>query len=252
MKFSILTPVAIKSTDAQRADMLVECLENANAQTHQDFEIILKDAYHLEPVIRHKKVRDILHKMQSKVNYICLADTGMTDGLNQALWHATGQIMHIVCGDDMLGHPLTLEYVKNSFLAVPSSQDPHWMYGSTKCINEDGTEGPWGIQPPSTLEEMLIHNRMGTPATYWNRAMFEKVGYFEYALASDYDYWCRCYRISKPMYTERILGCGRRWSQAASWVDAQFVEDEARDIAIKHHASHARHEQPNYVAYEGI
>ena len=110
------------------------------------------------------------------------------------------------------------------------NEEPNWLYGSTGCLNEDSSEGPWGIQPTTNLQEMLIHNRMGTPATYWNRKMFEKVGYFQYELASDYDYWCRCFRVKPPNYTTRVLGLGRRWNKAASWTNAELVEEEAQDF----------------------
>ena len=101
MNFSILTPVAIRATDTQRAQMLVECLQSIKNQTHQDYEVILKDAYPQEPVTLHSEVCQILYSMP-KVKYICRPDTGMTDGLNQALHAATGEILHIVCGDDSL------------------------------------------------------------------------------------------------------------------------------------------------------
>jgi glycosyltransferase involved in cell wall biosynthesis len=227
--------------------MLVECLESIRNQTHQDYEVILKDAYPQEPVTSHSQVCEILYSMP-KVKYICQPDTGMTDGLNQALYNATGEILHIVCGDDSLGSPKTLEIVDEKFVDNFSTEAA-WLYGSTGCLNEDSSEGPWGIQPPTTLEEMLIHNRMGTPATYWNRAMFEKVGYFEYALASDYDYWCRCYRIAEPDYSRLVLGLGRRWNKAASWTQAGLVEQEAYDISNRHTQFYLMNRQPPYVPY---
>jgi hypothetical protein len=226
--------------------MLVECLESIRNQTHQDYEVILKDAFPQEPVTSHPQVCEILYSMP-KVKYICQPDTGMTDGLNQALYNATGEILHIVCGDDSLGSVDILSYVYGWFMGM--NKEPNWIFGSTGCLNEDSSEGPWGVQPPTNLQEMLIHNRMGTPATYWNRAMFEKVGYFEYALASDYDYWCRCFRVIQPMYTTRVLGLGRRWSKAASWTQAGLVEQEAYDISNRHTQFYLMNRQPPYVSY---
>lgn len=248
MKFSLLIPVAIHAMDTRRAEMLVECLDNIRSQTHQDYEVILKDAFLKEPVTLHKNVNDAIGRLWPHVNYFAMPDKNITDGLNQALWWATGDIIHWLGGDDTLGASDTLSFVDNAF-SIRDANEPLWMYGSTGCLNADSTEGPWGITPFATLSEILIHNRMGAPATYWNRTMFKKLGYFEYTLAMDYDYWCRCYRTAPPMYTTRIIGVGRRWDEAASYINSNMVEIEARAISHKHTTAHAQGQAPIYIPY---
>lgn len=246
MKFSLIVPVAIRTNDIQRAKFLVECLESILVQTHTDYEVILKDAFPKDPVKNHDNVRTTMQKFGSKLNYIAMADKNVTDGINQALWWATGDIFHIVNGDDLTSPSDSLEFVAAQFAGHP---EPAWMYGSLGTVLEDGSEGHWGVTPFATLEEMLIHNRCGTPATYWNRAMFKQLGYQEYVLASDYDYWCRCYRVTPPMYTTRLIGTGRRWNQSISHINCEFVEQEASTIAAKHSAAYARGESPRYVPW---
>jgi hypothetical protein len=239
-------PVAIHQTDTKRLRMLEEALESIRAQKHEDYEVVLKDAFPQEPVKNNISIYKLMREFGSKMHYVAYADKGMTDGLNQALYWSTGDILHIVCGDDSLGKDTDiLGYVDRNF-QVDSSK-PQWMYGSTGCLLEDSSEGPWGITPYATLEEMLIHNRCGTPATYWNRAMFEKIGYFQYKLASDYDYWCRCYRVAPPIYTQSVLGCGRRWDEAASWIDRELVEAEAHQISVYHRLEGSA--APEYILY---
>jgi glycosyltransferase involved in cell wall biosynthesis len=247
LKISLCLPVAIRKHDTQRADMLVQCLESILAQTHQDYEVILKDAFPAESVKLHANVRECMEKFGPKLNYVACPDSGIFDGLNQALWWATGDILHFICGDDTAGDPETFRFV-NERLSLHS--DPDWMYGSLGTILEDGSEGHWGVTPFATLEELLIHNRMGCPAVFWNRQMFERVGYFQYTMAGDYDYWCRCYRIVPPQYTTRLLAVGRRWAQSASHVNRETTEREAAEIAAKHSAEHARGEAPIYVPFK--
>ena len=127
---------------------------------------------------------------------------------------------------------------------------PAWLYGSLGTVLEDGSEGHWGVTPFATLDELLIHNRMGQPAVFWNQAMFKRLGYFDnYTMAGDYDYWCRAYRTCPPLYTERLLAVGRRWDKSASHVNRETTEREASEIAAKHSAAHARGDAPVYVPY---
>ena len=97
MKISLCLPVAIRKHDTQRADMLVQCLESILAQTHQDYEVILKDAFPAESVKLHANVRECMEKFGPKLNYVACPDSGIFDGLNQALWWATGDILHFIC-----------------------------------------------------------------------------------------------------------------------------------------------------------
>ena len=246
MKISLCLPVAIRAHETQRAAMLVECLESILAQKHQNYELIVKDAFPGESVKFHDNVRQTLRKFGPKVNYIAIADDGIFNGLNQALWWATGDILHFICGDDLAGDSDTFSFIDSQFAG---KTEPAWMYGSLGTVLEDGSEGHWGITPFATLDEILIHNRMGQPAVFWNRAMFERLGYFQYTMAGDYDYWCRCYRTCAPMYTERLLAVGRRWNQSASHVNKDVTEREASEIATKHSAAHARGDAPVFVPY---
>lgn len=246
MKISLCMPVSIRANETQRADMLVQCLESILAQEHQDYELILKDANPGESVKYHDNVRQALRGFGKRLNYVAIADKGIFDGLNQALWWATGDIMHFICGDDLAGCPSVFSFVVEKFRG---REFPAWLYGSLGTVLEDGSEGHWGVTPLATLDELLIHNRMGQPAVFWNRAMFKRLGYFEYTMAGDYDYWCRCYRTCPPMYTTEKLAVGRRWNQSASHVNRETTEREALEIAAKHSAAHARGDAPVFVPY---
>lgn len=247
MKFSLCLPVSFSSSDQKRPRMLVECLDSILQQTHTDFEVILKDASEV-PVTANPEVAAIVKEFGSKLTHLIAADRGIFSGLNQALRQSTGDILHFICGDDRLGNKGTLAYI-NALFETRSVEEPVWLYGSVGTILEDGSEGHWAVTPFATLAEILIHNRMGQPATFWNRAMFQRIGYFQYTLAGDYDYWCRCYRIAAPLYTTRILGVGRRWNESATHLNIEKTEEEARDIANKHSASHILGETPVYVPF---
>ena len=234
MKFSFVIPVRI--TDKTRAQMLMDCLDSIKKQTHQNFEIIIKDSY-------ENKTPTIC----SRIKYIPSTDKGITDGLNQGLQHVTGDIIHWLCGDDLLGDPNTLAFLNEKF---QDNKTPQWIYSNIGSIDEFGTHrgGDHGSHM-CTIEELLEHNRIGQPTVFWNRAMFEKIGYFNYTMASDYDYWCRCYRVATPMYTEKILGIGRRWEQSASHINSELVEKEAQEISTKNTVDYVLGREPEYVPY---
>jgi glycosyltransferase involved in cell wall biosynthesis len=250
VKISMCIPVLIKPDDIKRLDMLVDCLLSILKQSHTDYEVILKDALPQTPVTLNKRVAETINAFGSQINYVACADKNIHDGLNQALWWATGDILHYICGDDEAGVTDTLAFINDQFESCDMFK-PAWLYGSTQCILEDGSEGPWGIQPWATLEETLIHNRMGCGATFWNRAMFSRIGYWDvrYRHAADYDYWCRCYRITPPLYTTRAICQVRNWSGSISRPNVELLESEASAIAIDNAAAHARNEEPIYVPF---
>ena len=235
MKFSFVIPISIRKTNATRAAMFMDCLESIFAQSHKDYEIIIKNA-------------DVGENISGeKIKYYECADKGITDGLNQGLQYVTGDIIHWLCGDDLLGDPDTLAFLNEKF---QDNKTPQWIYSNIGSIDEFGTHrgGDHGSHM-CTIEELLEHNRIGQPTVFWNRAMFDKIGYFNYTMASDYDYWCRCYRVATPMYTEKILGIGRRWEQSASHINSELVEKEAAEISTKNTVDYVLGREPEYVAY---
>lgn len=248
MKFSLCLPVSFSPSDQKRPRMLIECLDSILQQTHTDFEVILKDSSEF-PVTTNPEISKIVKNFGPKLTHLIAPDNSIFSGLNQALRQSVGDILHFICGDDRLGNKGTLAYV-NALFETRSVEEPTWLYGSVGTILEDGSEGHWAVTPFAALPEILIHNRMGQPATFWNRAMFQRIGYFQYTLAGDYDYWCRCYRIAAPLYTTRILGVGRRWSESATHKNIEKTEFEALEISKKHSESTARGEKPIYVQYE--
>jgi glycosyltransferase involved in cell wall biosynthesis len=246
MKFSLLIPIAIHRDNNRRAEMLENCLQSILRQSHDDYEVVLKDAFPDEPVTSFPQVANTMKAFGTHLKYVISRDGGIRSGTNQALHNATGDVLYILCGDDALGDSDTLSFVSDTL----RTSEPAWMYGNTGCMLEDGKPGHWEVTPFATLSELLQHNRMGGPAVFWNREMFQRIGYFDkYEMANDYDYWCRCYRITRPTYVNRVLGIGRRWSESASRIGCELVEREASEISLKHTVAHARGETPIYVPY---
>ena len=240
MKFSFVIPIFIQKTDTTRIAMLRECIKSIRMQSHSDWEVIVKNTP--DDNISREWIDPL-----DPVSLICKPDTGITDGLNQGLQYVTGDIIHWLCGDDLLGDLDTLAFLNEQF---QDNKTPQWIYSNIGSIDEFGTHrgGDHGSHM-CTIEELLEHNRIGQPTVFWNRAMFEKIGYFQYTMASDYDYWCRCYRIAKPMYTEKILGIGRRWEQSASHINSELVEKEAAEISTRNTVDYVLGREPEYVSY---
>ena len=86
-----------------------------------------------------------------------------------------------------------------------------------------------------TYEQMLVCNRLGSPAVFWNRQMLELVGLFDtrYRWAADYDYWLRMWRRRPPEFLDQELGVFRHHGGNASQTHVAALEREAKKIASR-------------------
>lgn len=224
MKISVCLPVF------DRAEMLSNALESLLIQTYSDWEIVIKDGCLQRPAVGNPFLKEQFNRVGPRLRYILSKDDGIFPALNEALRHATGDVLHFMCSDDGLSHPDVLEAVSKEF---SGRGDPYWCYSQTQNIDIYGADldvcGAY-----TTLDEMLICNQIGQPSVFWNRFMYEKVGSFNYKHAGDYDYWIRCWRIREPKYMPRVLGKFRKWPNQSTEQHIEEVQREADEIAQKH------------------
>jgi glycosyltransferase involved in cell wall biosynthesis len=233
MKISLCLPVF------KRPAMLAQCLASVIAQNYDDYEIVMKDGCLDFPACDVRSLRPQFWKLRSHLRYILSEDRGIFPALNEALKNATGDILYFLCSDDKLGAPDVLRTVVDNFVETGTSE-PCWLYGVTGGMDANGERNDHlGGAPMTFGEYMKQRGGIGQPAVFWSRGMYEAIGGFDtnYKHAADYDYWVRCWLQAKPRFINKILGIGRRWSEASSTIHAEEVEKEVVMIHTRYAAS---------------
>jgi glycosyltransferase involved in cell wall biosynthesis len=242
MKFSICLPVF------DRPAMLANALRTVARQTHDDLEVVVKDGCLARPVAQDKEVEDVFRLLAPRVRYVLSQDKGIFPALNEALSHATGDVLYFMCSDDELGDEHTLEAVDAVLRGITG---PAWVYGQIECIDEHGI-----VQEVSgsrvEFADLLEDNFIVQPAVFWNRPMFQSVGYFneKYAHSADYDYWLRCWKVSPGIYMPRILGRFRRWSGSHTSSNAKNQLRDTHLISLEHTKTASQNAAQRFMADE--
>ena len=184
--------------------MLYQSIKSVLEQTHQDWELIIKDGCLNSPAIRNFDISAAIAKNKDRIKYILTSDSGITNALNQALQNCTGDVIFEMNDDDMLYDNNVLSTVKNAF--GESLDGEKWLYAKMVYIDKDGKEGGAGGRPTS-LDELLENNTICQPTVFWSRIMFGQVGYFDehFKLAQDYDYWIRLWKIKEPVFLDEFV-----------------------------------------------
>jgi glycosyltransferase involved in cell wall biosynthesis len=227
MKISICMPVF------GRSRMLRQALLSILGQGHEDYELVLQDGNVAEPVVNDPQVQSVLALMEGRVRYSCGRDHGIFDAVNKALARSTGPVLYFMCGDDLLC-PGSLEAVSVEFERERFG-GPMWLHGQT--ISADHTGKTLGVDGgPTTRSELLVKNRLGQPAVFWNRKLMDLAGMFDlrYRHAADYDLWLRFWARRDPLYLNQTLGVFRHHPAQNTKVNAVLVEEEAQKIALRH------------------
>jgi glycosyltransferase involved in cell wall biosynthesis len=224
MKISVCLPVF------DRAEMLGNALETILEQTHSDWEVVLKDGCLERPAVGNPFLKEQFKRLGPRLRYMLSKDGGIFPALNEALRYSTGDVLHFMCSDDGFSHPDVLDAISAEF---SGHRDPYWCYGQTQNIDVYGNDmDVCGAH--TTLNEMLICNQIGQPSVFWNRHMFKRASWFDYAHAGDYDMWLRFWRIVEPKYMPRILGKFRKWPNQSTAQHIEEVQREADSISQKH------------------
>jgi hypothetical protein len=149
------------------------------------------------------------------------------------LKRATGDVLVFFCSDDLFC-PGALHAV-NEVFERERFGGPFWLYGRT--ISADITGRTLGIDGnPSTYEELLQHNCIGQPSTFFNRQIMEMDGIFDprYRHAADYDLWLRFWRRTEPYFLDQTLGIFRHHEKQNTTAQREAVEAEAKRISARH------------------
>lgn len=170
--------------------------------------------------------------------YLSGDDKNIIDAINFGMSAAAPDtdIYFLMCSDDAL-LPGALETVNKVFQG--REDEPFWAYGITEAVDEDmkhlGFDGA-----PTTYEQLLLRNRIGSPSTFWNRRMLETVGWWNtrFAQAADYDYWLRCWEVRPPVFIDQPLGMFRHHAAQHSHRFAALAGSDSTTISEEHIAKY--------------
>ncbi len=244
MKISILMPIY----DCP-SDLLLKAIKSITSQSHQDWEILIRDGCLNRPAIENPEVKNLLDTECQKIVYYLEEDgrddiahrSGVYTALNWGMRRATGDIFSFQSGDDERGDSEVLACVNERF--EKHGPSPFLIYGDCDKIRKDGSLDvvvpPGQMRPvsnPITYEEMMQSNMLCTPAVFWNRAVIEKFGYFDetYDWAADIDYWLRIWKGIDKEYLPQSIGKYRDWEVSGNVKNTSRVEEQAAEIWNKY------------------
>lgn len=214
--------------------MFRQFLHSLLLQGHEDWELVLKDGNVSDPVANDAAVVRLLDLVgPDRVRYAVGPDGGIFAAVNDCLKRAKGDVLNFACSDDLLC-PGALEAV-NSIFEGDRFGGPRWLYGKT--ISADITGRKLGVDgAATTYDELLKHNRIGQPATFWNRQLMALAGMFDtrYPCTADYELWLRFWERVEPVFLDQELGVFRHHDDQFSNVNAPRLEREAARVSTRH------------------
>ena len=217
-----------------RPRMLAQALHSILAQGYDDVELVIKDGDPEQPVTRDERVVAALRCFHGdQIKYECGHDAGIFPALNNCLKRATGDILYFMCSDDLLCAGAL--QTANTVFEAERFGGAFWMYGKTISADETGkTLGVDGEQ--ITLDDLLLHNRIGQPSVFWNRAMLDLAGNFDsrYRFAADYDMWLRFWKHRQPLFVDQPLGIFRHHDGSDTQIHPVETDAMARKVSLRH------------------
>lgn len=238
----------LMSTFNNPPHLIEKAILSVMSQSHQDFEIIIKDGDLSHPAIEHPRIAALLDELGTKAKYILAPDgealgfyghIGFYEAVNTMIKASTGDIITLLSADDERGPTDTLAYVNEQF--EQHGPSPFFLYGQCEWIDADSNRLTT-MQPPvvpMTFDLLMNAFTLYIPAFFWNRTVHDKFGYYDEKLvwASDLDFWLRCWRGMDTKFAPRILGKYRKWEVSQCRENqGVFFAPEAEAIRKKHRA----------------
>lgn len=216
MKISILMP-----TYKCPAELFEKALLSVLTQTHQDFEIVIKDGDTENPAINNPRIGGLVGQSDKIIYEVSPENADRAnrqnsyyEALNQCIKLSTGDILTILSSDDERGGPETLQYVNEQFEHCGPA--PLCLYGACEWINRVGEHLCFKQPPvlPVTFDEILRDNPFYTPSIYWNRTVFDKFGLFDaknFPWCADLEFYLKTWRGIESKFTPEVIGRYRHW-----------------------------------------
>lgn len=177
-------------------DLLVEAVESALAQSHDDVEVVIVDDGSTDPRTIH--VLDTCQWPRTRV--IRQANAGPAAARNAAIAAATGRYILPLDADDRIGP----EYVAEALRVLGRRPDVGVVYCRAEKFGAE--EGPW-LLPEYNLRELVIDNVVFVTAMF-RKEDWSRVGGYNEGLrhgVEDYDFWIKIVSLGREVV--QLEGC---------------------------------------------
>ena len=217
---------------------LKQTLDSIFMQDMSGYEVIVIDGFSeddTQRILREYGLR--FNASNDKLRWYFMDRQGQVPAINYGLSMAKGDILTFINSDDTY-EPYCFRAVDYYFRVKP---DLLWLYGIGKVI--DGSGQPtrslvtkfksiwWGKTSPRILSwfDYIVQ-----PAVFWKRSLMGQVGEFnpEYPYCFDYEYWLRCFKVSKPSFINYHLANWRAHKDAISVRNVNAQIDESLRINL--------------------
>lgn len=174
--------------------LIKETINSILSQTFDGYEIVVKDALSKDDTIEQIPTNDKIRLFQSK-------DSGVYDGMNQAISEARGQFLCFLnCGDVFASDDVlekTAEYINFSNITEGI------VYGD--CIM-------WGVyrkQPSKITPFYLYRTPLCHQSMFFSKSVFEKYGLYDlsYKILADYNCTLNAFRKKVPFFYINLPVC---------------------------------------------
>lgn len=196
LRFSVIIAVRNGAATMQRA------LDSVFAQSYPNVELIVMDGASSDGTTA------IIEANAARISHWeSEADGGVYHAWNKALDHASGDWISFLGSDDRFCDPAILERVAAHLAA--DAGDHRVAYGYIDKVRVDGrvvrsTIGPWdeGRRKAFRRGVMIPH-----PATFHQRALFERHGRFDesFRIAGDYEFLLRELLEHDPLFIDEVV-----------------------------------------------
>ena len=174
--------------------LIKDTVDSILRQTFDDYEIVVKDACSTDDTVEQIPESDKIRLFQSK-------DSGIYDGMNQAIGKAKGRFLHFLnCGDRFVSDDV-LEKVAG-FIRSSEITDGI-IYGDWMM------DGVYKKQPSKVTPFFLYRTPMCHQSMFFSKSVFEDYGLYDlqYRILADYNCTLNGFRKSVPFHYLNIPIC---------------------------------------------
>jgi glycosyltransferase involved in cell wall biosynthesis len=223
--------VTVITPSLNQADYLERAICSVLDQGYDNLEYIVIDGGSTD------RSTEIISLYENDLSY-CQSqpDAGPADAINQALQHATGDIIAILNADDLY-LPGTLDRVVQR---MTQSDSPPWLVGHCLRVGElDEQLGQLNATRPTDLAAFLMHDSGFLPgcATFYRRGVFDSYGRFDPQMRFAWNYELNCRLIAQglsPTVLPAVISAHREHAHSQSAKNTLLSGTEFIDAAARY------------------
>ena len=224
---SSLPKVSVVTTVLNGREFIADTIESVLAQSYPNIEHVVKDGGSTDGTL------EVLARYAGKIKLVSKKDSGIYDGMNQALAEATGDIVAILNSDDMYAGPGSVAAMVGAMTSLGA--DTAWsdlVYVDRKDASRVVRKWRSSAYTPGKFQKGWHPPH---PTFFVRRGLYEKYGYFrtDMRVSADYELMLRFlekYRVSGvyvPEVTVKMRSGGTSGSNLARLYKMRREDHEA-------------------------